>query len=337
MTVELIDAAGHDVPGDCDDFLSALRGPVMFHLRGRDRSRTRVVAGALHGNEPSGLRAIHAALAAKIEPATDVLFFLGAVDAARAEPRFSHRMLPGRRDLNRCFRPPFDGPEGRVAEQALRLLRASAPEAVIDLHNNSGRNPAYGIGIRIDAARLELCGLFSSIYIASALNLGTFMEAFDGLAPTLTIECGQAGDVAADALACAGLQRFLQLERLDRAFVGRPRIRVFTDPVRVRLGQGLSLAFALAPEPAVHLTLDRELDRHNFETLAAGTRMAWVRPDAGWPLEARDAGGRDLSRELFAIDDGVLATRQTFTPVMITTDAAAAREDCLFYAVHQRE
>jgi hypothetical protein len=115
--------------------------------------------------------------------------------------------------------------------------------------------------------------------------------------------------------------------------VSNERLRVFTDAVRVTLRPGVTLAFGDCPDPAVDLTLDAEIDRHNFETLPAGTRIGWAR---GWPVEALDEAGVDRSRDLFATAQGELEIRQSFTPIMMTTDPAAARADCLFYAVHQR-
>jgi hypothetical protein len=323
------------VPTDADAFLDGLPGPALLRLRGRDRSRIRVAAGSIHGNEPSGLRAIHHVLRTVV-PAVDVLFFVGAVHAARAQPRFGHRMLPGRRDLNRCFRPPFDGEEGQLARAVLDQLRAARPEAVLDLHNNSGHNPAYAIGTAIDGPRLGLAALFGERYVCSELRLGSFVEAFDDIAPAVTVECGRAGDPAADAVACSGLTRFLQLPRLDPVLVANRLLSVFSDPVRVILRPGLTLAFASRPDPRADVTLDAGIDRHNFETLANGTRIGWARPEAGWPLEARDASETDRSRTLFEVDSGALLIRHSFTPIMMTTDPAAARNDCLFYAVHQR-
>jgi hypothetical protein len=265
----------------------------------------------------------------------DTYLFLGAVEASRAGSGFSFRMLPGHRDLNRCFRAPFDGDDGQVAEQALTLLRQAHPEAVIDLHNNTGHNPAYAIGTRIEGARLGLCGLFSNRYIASALRLGTFMEAFDDLAPSLTIECGRAGDPAADATAHAGLLRLMRLPRVDSTFVGGMAVSILTNPVRVSLRAGLELAFDERPRPEADLTLDAEIDRHNFEFLPAGTRLGWIRAGCCWPLLAADAEGRDQSRELFAVEEGTLVARRSFIPIMMTTDVAVALADCLFYVVQQ--
>lgn len=338
LSVVELEGSGRVSP-DARAFLQALPGPTVFHLRGRDRSRARVIAGSLHGNEPSGLRAIHRVLAGGETPAVDVWLFIGAVEAARAEPAFTLRMLPGRRDLNRCFRPPFEGVDGRLAGEVIALLRAARPEAVIDLHNNTGHNPAYAIGSRVDALRLRLCALFAERYVASALSLGSFMEAFDDLAPSLTIECGRAGDAAADARAQAGIARLIQLPALDAGAAGGDdgaAISVLVDPVRVRLRADLRLAFDERPHPDVHVTLDADIDRHNFEVLPAGTRLGWVRADAGWPIEAEDAAGRDQSRTLFAVEEGALLARRSLTPIMLTTNAAVARADCLFYVVRPR-
>ena len=326
-----------DVQPDADSFLDTLAGPTIFRRAGRTPGRTRVVAGTLHGNESSGLRAIHAALRSEVPPAVDTLFFIGAVEAARTPPRYSNRMLPGRRDLNRCFRAPFEGPDGAVAAAALDVLRSARPEAVIDLHNNSGRNPAYGVSAHLDGTHLGLVSLFAERVVHSTLALGTFMEAFEGQAPAITAECGRAGTPEADAAASAGLERFLRLERIDAIFISSRPMSVLTDPVRVCLSPLATVAFAPAPVAGASVTLDDEIDRHNFESVAAEMRLGWVSPGEPWPLVALDATGTDISRRLFHLDGKELRTRATMVPIMMTTDAVIARADCLFYAAHRRQ
>lgn len=324
-----------DLPDDPDAFLDQLERPTVFRVPGRDRSRCRVVSGSLHGNEPSGLRAIHRFLSLGEPPAVDAWLFVGGVESARAEPRYSHRMLPGRRDLNRCFRPPFGDRDGKVAEQVLDLLRGARPELVVDLHNNTGQNPAYAVGGGLDE-RLDLAALFCDRFVCSDLSLGTFTEAFAELAPSLTIECGRAGDPQADATAYAGLVRLMRLHQLVPARVSREHMMILEHPVRVCLRPDHTLAFADRPDPSASITLDLEIERHNFETVAEGTRFGWVSPGLPWPFEALDASGADVSMAWLEIARGELVSRRSFVPFMLTTHAEIARSDCLFYAATRR-
>jgi hypothetical protein len=132
-------------------------------------------------------------------------------------------MLPGNADLNRCFAPPFAGPEGEVAREALRLLRGLGCEALVDLHNNTGHNPAYAVATHADAAVLALAALFGERLIVSDLQLGTLTEATSGDFPSVTIECGRAGDPAADRAAA----------RRSRGCAVTPR-SIASTPVRAR-------------------------------------------------------------------------------------------------------
>lgn len=325
-----------DIPARVDDFLDALAGPTILAVSGQDRSRVRIVAGTIHGNEPSGLRAIHRALHADRTPATDMLYFVGAVEAARAEPRFSHRFLPGRRDLNRCFRAPWDGPDGAIGRATLAVLCSRSVELAVDLHNNTGRNPSYAIGGALDGAHLALSALFTNRFIHSDLKLGSFAEAMDSHCPCITIECGQAHDPRADETAWLGLASLLRLERLDTARQGIESMEVFTSPSRVELARGATLAFGSAPQPGADLTLDPGVDRHNFQSLAPGTPIGFVREGGPWPVVVRDTCGADRSQELFELDGrGGLLIRETLVPIMMTTDPHAAANDCLFYAVRR--
>ena len=326
------DLARQDVPEGDLAFLRELGGPALLHLEGRDPSRTRVVSTLLHGNEPSGLRAVIRFLRSGDLPATNVLFLIGAVGTALADSGFAHRALPGERDANRCWVPPFDTPQGAVARQVLDRVRAVDPECLVDLHNNTGHNPAYGVAFRVGHAELSLVSLFADRIVHTPIELGTLVEATVPEFPSVTIECGMAGDPAADEAAWRGLRRYLDWDQIDFERPVVPLL-VLEAPVRICVRSGVELAFGERAHPTVPLTISRDIDRHNFERLPPGSPIGWVRDDAAWPIEAVGADGGESSRTLFEIDGGVLRTLQEFIPIMMTTNEVIAKSDCLFYAV----
>ena len=326
------DLRARDLPPDERAWLRQLGGPTLLLVPGRDRSRTRIAATLLHGNEPSGLRAMHRWLASDPMPAVDALLFIGAVGTALARPPFSHRSLPGRRDLNRCWLPPFEGPEGVLARSVLDALRTTRAEALVDIHNNSGHNPVYGVAPRAGLAETALASLFADRLVHTTIELGTLVEATQGDFPSVTLECGRSGDIVADDRAFAGLARFLGRETLDLSTLDQP-VSLLVDPVRVCVGDGVGLDFGDSPISGIDFTVSRDVDRHNFELLAPGTAIGWVGDRDIWPIRAECAQGRDRSRELFRIRERELVTRTSLIPVMMTTDRNSALTDCLFYAV----
>lgn len=324
------EGAPSPLPPTVEGFLAALGGPTAIRLPGRDRSRTRVVTTLLHGNEPSGARGLHAWLREGRPPATDALLILGNVAAALQPPGFAYRMLPGERDLNRCFLGPFDGPEGRLARAILEALHAVRPEALVDVHNNSGHNPAYGVGLEASRPALQLTALFGERFVQSDLRIGALIEAVRAW-PSVTVEVGRSGDPAADARALAGLRAFLGRDPL-LGEAPPPALELLVAPMRATLRAGVRVAVADAPVAGAELTVAADLDRHNFEVVAAGVPIGWVTP-GGWPLELRDAAGRDRSHDYFRIEGARLVARRPFVPIMITTDPEIARSDCLLYVV----
>jgi hypothetical protein len=317
--------------------LQQLGGPALLRVPGRDQGRVRVASTLLHGNEPSGLRAIHRWLQAGATPRVDTLFWIGNVAAALLHPAGKHRSLPGGRDWNRIWLPPYDGPEGALAQRVLALLHKEPVEALIDLHNNTGHNPAYGVATGADAARLHLAGLFGRHFVCSHLRLGALVEATSEAFPSVTIECGRAGDPAADELAYTGLCRYLALEEIETRRPPQTAMDVLVDPVRVSLRPGLEICFDGQPRPGVDLSIDPELDRHNFSLVPAGTHIGWLGEPGTWPLSALDDTGRDRSRDWFRAHDGVLETTRPVIPIMMTTDHDVALSDCLFYIVRRLE
>ncbi len=312
-------------------FLTSLGGPVAWRVPGRDRRRVRVVTTLLHGNEPSGFLALHAWLRSGIQPAVDALCVIANVEAAALHPVFTHRSLPRQRDLNRSFHGPFDDATGRVAGSLLELIEASRAEALVDLHNNTGRNPAYGVGIQPTPERLQLTALFGRDFVWSRLALGALLEAVD-TCPAVTIEVGKSGDDAADAVALDGVTRFFGADRLFSGAL--PPVRVLEMPMRARVRQGCSLVMAQQPTGSADLTMPDDLDRHNFQTVPAGSRIGWTR-DGACPLGLFDAEGRDRAADYFEVRGNELIAHRPFMPIMITADAQIAMSDCLFYIVHE--
>jgi hypothetical protein len=296
-----------------------------------------VVVTLMHGNEPSGLVALHGRLRDGGEPATDTLFVLGGVDAALADPHLSSRFLPDGTDLNRCFgRSRRSGACRDLARAILEAVRAARPEALVDIHNNTGHNPPYAVAARIGGAERRLAGFFGDLLVHYDLRVGALAEQTPGVCPTVVIEAGRAGDPAADGIARRGLDAFLDTPRLFEDGSRVPELDVFHHPVRVEVASGVRLAFGDKPEPAAQLTVAEDVDRHNFEFLRPGTKIGWLAPETPWPLVARGADGADRSHELFACSGGRLVARRGIVPIMMTTDPKIAHGDCLFYVVEPR-
>jgi len=327
-------SARTELPADPLDFLASLAGPTVWHVPGHDRTRTRVVTTLLHGNEPSGFLALHGWLREGVVPAVDAVCVLANVEAAALHPAFTHRSVTERRDLNRCFLGPFDDREGALAHAILDLVASEHPEALVDIHNNTGHNPPYGVGISPSREALALTGLFGDSFVWSHLELGALLEAVDAC-PAITVEVGKSGEAAADAVARRGLAAFLESASLFEA-VSPAQVRVLKMPMRAQVAAGCSLVMAQRPDASADLTMPDDLDRHNFERVPVGSRIGWVRGE-GWPLRLIDERGQDQSREYFERRGAELVARREFMPIMITVDAGIAKGDCVFYVVHEPE
>jgi predicted deacylase len=321
----------HRLPETPIDMLRLLGGPVWFRVPGSDRSRCRAVTTLVHGNEPSGLFALHRVLREGWTPAVDVICCVASVHAALAEPIWSHRFLPGGRDLNRCFVAPYSGLEGELAADIVRLLERARPEALVDLHNTSGTGPAYGVSeIQSDPIeRLNAC--FCDLLVLTSIRLNTLVEAAEAICPALTVECGGAHDAAAHITAYRGLRAFTATDLLLETPIAPPR--VYENPVRVEMRPDTRVLYADAPVAGVDLTLRLEFDRYNFGVIEQGEMLGWLGARSLDALQLR--GGDQLSdaSELFRVEDGCLIAARAMRPLMITTNPSIALSDCLFYAV----
>ncbi|WP_027852268.1 succinylglutamate desuccinylase/aspartoacylase domain-containing protein [Marinobacterium litorale] len=318
---------------DAAAFLEQLGGAAMIIVPGRDRSRTRAVCTLLHGNEPSGLRALHRFLRSGHQPAVNLICFIPAVETALHEQLHQHRYLPGERDMNRCFLPPYNDRPGRIAERLLQLIAAFRPECLVDIHNTSGAGPAFGVVAHEDEQHEALVSLFTKHLVVTDIRLGALMEMSRPEMPIVTVECGGAGDTRADRVAFEGLMRYVDDDQVLKLARGT-HLEIYHTPARLELIDDAQLAFATRPVPGADLTVPPDLERFNFGTAPAGTFIGWLAPGEApaQKLRARSGSGVDRFTELFRIDQGRLVTAQPLKLFMITHRPDIAKSDCLLYA-----
>lgn len=317
-----------DVGQTVEDFLVKLAEPTFLWLPGLDATRTRAVSTLLHGNEPSGVRALHRWIREGQQPQVNLLCFIGSIGAALTDPLFSHRCVPEGKDLNRCFRSPFEGPEGVVAQAMLQELHHAQPEALIDLHNTSGRSPAYGVSTLNREIQETLTGLFCDHLVVTDLRLGTLMEATEYDWPTVTIEAGGAKDPKADERAFRGFTRYALAKDFSDF---SSSVTVLHHPIRVELQKDATVAYSGAPVPDVDLTLPPDVDRLNFGLWSQQEMLGWVGKRGLEVLWAKNAMGQNLTAAIFSVQNGELRLAHPSRLMMVTTNPEIAKSDCLFY------
>lgn len=324
-----------DIAASLPDFLHALPGPTHIQLSGRDGSRCRVVVTLLHGNEPSGLGAVHALLRQGIEAAVDIHIFIVNVDAAREQPMFSHRMLAGDRDLNRCFKAPFDtDPQSRLAKVLLDCWQALAPEALIDIHNTSGLGPSFGVVTALDPEHEALISLFTHRVVMTDLVLGSVMDLSGRFCPVVTIECGGARSEESDRTALIGLTQYVSLQQvLDRTPGTDVVMDYFHHPLRLELLPGASVEFGTEAPRGRGVTLPPDLEQLNFNYVEPDTRLGYLTGELTEVLQARTSEGENRLQHFFCVDDGCLIARVRMKFFMATNNPEIASTDCLLYFV----
>ena len=202
-----------DIGASVFEFLKLLPGPMHIKIDGKDQSRTRIVTTLLHGNEPSGLHGLYELLLSSIEPAVNIHVLIPSVDAAKQAPGFIYRSLPHHKDINRCFREPFEDTEqDLLAKEIVEIIDAAEPECVIDVHNTSGSSPSFGVTTYRNPQHDALVSLFTHRMIITDIKLGALMEMSSVERPIVTIECGGAQDSESHLLAADGLKKYMELD-----------------------------------------------------------------------------------------------------------------------------
>lgn len=292
-------------------------------------SRRRAIVTLLHGNEPSGLRAVHQLLREGIKPATHLGILVAAVDAARHPPVFSHRFIPGERDLNRCFAPPYNDPQGQLAANIIALLETFSPEIVIDTHNTSSHSQPFCVTVENSKPVRAIASLFADHLIVINQPLGTLLEYAPAGMPVVTAEFGGFMDPRADELALMTVREFVTADQLPSSPL-QP-LSVLEHSLRLETGLDLPVAYGSTLIEEASLTMINTIDQLNFRCVPAGHTLGWFTQLDHGHLCVINEEGEDVFEQFFSQDDGLLRTRQEMTLFMATTDPVVANTDCLLY------
>jgi hypothetical protein len=312
-------------------FLRNLQGLAAIDIEGLDEGRWRVISTLIHGNEPSGLFALHRWLSEQHQPATNIRIIISSVTAALTEPLFKHRFLPGEEDLNRCFSATGNNQIHARANQINALIREVQPEAVVDLHNTSGSGPAFCVSTKDGGTERALASFFCQSMILTGLKIGSLMEQ-DFACPIITIECGGSQDSRSHDVAYQGIKEFTNA--MDCCAGHQPnRIEVLKHPLRVELNKGVSLSYNFERDKSVNVCICASIEHHNVGITGKGTFLAWINEGGLGNLQVKDEHGLELQSDLFELQDGRLLTSKDMRLFMATTRVDIAQTDCLFYVI----
>jgi hypothetical protein len=312
-------------------YLDTLKAPTVIDITGKDTSRCRVVTTLLHGNEPSGLIALHKWLSQEgALPQTNMRFIICSVEAAKLLPHFSHRYLDNGIDINRCFGTKFKTGYYQRARLIAQAIEDVSPELVVDLHNTSGSGPAFAVCTEITESALEIIPLFCKNVIVSGIKLGALMEQ-NFNCPVITIECGGAQDRQAHQVAFQGIKQLAEIKEINQLV--KQKVNIIRQPMRLKLKPEICLSYALSNQCNTGVTLISSIEQTNFYGAKKGQSLGWLDALGLENFELINDEKINVIHDYFIAKDNQFICKQDMKIFMATSNKDIAKTDCLFYIV----
>jgi len=307
-------------------------GPTLIHLEGRDK-RPLFVSVLQHGNEVTGWEAVRRLLKNRNpdeELPRSLLLFIGNIQGAK------HRLrrLDEQPDYNRCW-PGGDNADPEHVDLFRRIharILETRPIAGIDIHNNTGLNPHYAAINKIQSEHLRLASLFSPKVVYFTMPRGTLSHSLSEYFPSVTLECGQAGEIHGTDHTQAYLETCLHLEDLPQTRVDADLVHLYHMAATITVRNDVLFGFGRVP---ADLALRENLDHFNFCELPPGTVFGTVNNASEQPLIATDNAGNDVTDQYFRVRDGHVESIREVMPSMLTLDRRVIQQDCLCYLMER--
>ncbi|MFK8137624.1 MAG: M14 family metallopeptidase [Bdellovibrionales bacterium] len=307
-----------------------LPGPSLIDIKGRDSSKTMFVSIILHGNEPTGLYAIQKFLKhfGGIPP-VNLCLLVGNVFAAE----HGVRMLHGQPDFNRIWNGDTSLEE-QWASQVKKYVLEKNPFVVVDLHNNTGRNPHYACINQLDDSLYRLSGAFNNQVVYFETPKETLSIAFSEDVPAVTLECGLPHDLDGVDRAFNYLVQLAELGDLERLPQNKDFV-LYEVQSKITVKNGFDI-FVGDKTTDNAVSFLRDLDEFNFNFLSEGTVIGRALSEET-PLKVVDAAGLDVHDLYLRYEFGKIIVNQDVVPSMISLDPRIISQDCLGYLMMEKE
>lgn len=342
----LVDPCSRTLHADYQQFILSLIGLTVIDISGQNSNEWRVISTLLHGDEPSGLIALHRWLTSENDlprPATNIRIIISSVEAATHQHLFTHRYLPDGIDLNRCFNKELaanieNGEEKNIegylerAGLVEKVIREVNPSAIIDLHNTSGNGPAFAVSTLISPNVLSLTSYFCETLILSDIRIGSMME-LDFSCPVVTIECGGSHDDQAHEVAYNGIAQFSRCDT-SKSLPQDKAVQILYKPLRLVIKSDRKLSFSQHDEGYSGVTLRENIEQFNYGGCCDGLLLGWLDDNGLENLQLLNDQGVNVINNYFKLVDNKFVCAVSLKIFMASNQKDIARTDCLFYVVN---
>ncbi|MFQ5620524.1 MAG: succinylglutamate desuccinylase/aspartoacylase family protein [Candidatus Nanoarchaeia archaeon] len=314
------------------EVLDFLKKPTLFHVDNK-KEKTIFISGSLHGNEPTGFLVIKKLLRkyknGEIDLPFNLLCFVGNIEALAKEPMFSHRFLEGQKDLNRVWEPDTTHP---VAREVLDYIENMNIIGGVDIHNNSGNNPVYGVIVDAKEETMKFVDHLVKYQIYYDSYLPTLVHEMSrrGI-PFVTVECGHRKDKSSNEHGMGAALKTIEFFSGKKAPISNERF-LYENVRRVLVDPEISVT---AHDERADLTIRPDIEEFNFQHIPQGTPLAKTSV-SHMPIYV-DLEGKDVTEEWFVLRHGEILFKQDCWILMATSDEVVMKQDVIFYIAQARE
>jgi hypothetical protein len=161
---------------------------------------------------------------------------------------------------------------------------------------------------------------------------GTLSHSMSEFCPSVTLECGQAGDIHGTDHSLAYIETCLHQPSIPLQTPDADAVHLFHMVATVNVNPDVLFGFGRVP---ADVAFRDALDEYNFTELPVGTPFGTLHREGIQPLIATDNEGRDVTPDYFDFSRGQVLTTREIMPSMLTLDRRVIAQDCLCYLMER--
>lgn len=313
-----------------DQLYTKVNNHTLVHLEGKNKQPV-VISILQHGDEHTGWDALKPYLSKyQNDLPRSMIILFNNIEATR----HNVRQLDGQPDFNRSWpcHIESDHPIAKTMQQITEIIKEHKPFASVDIHNNTGRNPHYSGINSLQKEFINLASLFSETTIYFTSPHGIQSGAFAPFCPSVTVECGQSGNLDGTQRTYDFLESLMKHEDLSKPNQSEIEQNLYKILASVKIKDDLDYGF---DQHDHEFKLVKDLDHLNFIEIDKGEIFGHINEKltqhSVMPFIVNDANNTNLVSEYFSIIGNKIVCNKKFVPAMITQKIQAIKHDCLCY------
>jgi len=255
----------------------------------------------------------------------DVYLLIASVKAAKIQPYFSNRFVPGKENFNRVWVDEPKSEDQLIANSIYKFIINLPLIAILDLHSFTAKNTSPHCIICYDNNEtINISKKLASTIFFMDMSYGALIDKLGKKFPSVTVECGTNLTREADDSAFDVIQRFFTETKVKEGVNHDMTNKIYSGVFNVKVNKDTKIIWSDKNENNYDLVLRKDVESLNLKEIEAQTFFGWSKSLDCFII--RNKEGIVKPNKIFILKDNKLYIKSKAVPSLLAPSEFIIKE-----------